>query len=127
MAATRTQHPRFSAENGLSGSEWELWPCQRLPTGTTSRPKVALVTRAKLPYMASAPQTRPTQPPRVCSIGLPITAPPPKRKKASHRVRKIPNNRRDKRKVEIQSPRVNTPHRSRHTPMDVPAPDRSRM
>src|SRR5579863_2478910 len=98
---------------------------QRLPVGTTSRPKVALVTRAKLPYMAKAPHKRPTQPPSIWSVGLPATAPPPSRKKAIHRVRNIPNSSRDSRKVDTQSPRVKRPHSRRQTPIVLPAPDRS--
>src|SRR5690348_3094681 len=42
-------HRSHADRNGLS------------PTGTTGRPKVALVTMAKLPYIASAPHSRPSQ------------------------------------------------------------------
>src|SRR5258705_13908081 len=95
--------------------------CQRIiglvPSGSTSRPKVELVTRPKLVYMASVPQTIPTQPPASVSAAMPKSAPKPSRQNAIHSVKKIHHSARERRNVLIQRYIVSSPHSSSATPL----------
>ena len=92
-----------------------------MPSGNTVLPKVEFVTNAKLVYMASNPQTSPSQPPAMDSLETPNKLPDPSKKNVIHKVRNTHQRALDKRKVAIHIYSVNTPHSSSVVAIVLPA------